>query len=409
VSARRAPLATTLYRIGSITKTFTGAAIMRLRDQGKLGLDDPAVSILPELRSAESPFGPIELATIRGLLTHESGLAGDPPDTDWAGPTYEGRVERNLARVSEIATRIPPHIQHKYSNLGYQLLGEIVARVSGAPFVDYVHRELLEPLGMSATAFEPLPESLLDRCATGYAAPRLTGDLTVAPAPPNVWAEGGLWSCVEDLASWITFQMHEATAPNDVIDPSTLREMHRPRYLGDETWTEAWGIAWYARRVGERIWIQHGGAIGGFRCNVCFDPRQRVGAIALLNGVTADASVLSMDLATIAGEAVGSLPVPPEAPIPMPEAYRPLLGIYLDPGSGWLVRVEWRKGNLTVVDPEDPTWRPILTPTPQPDAFVVDLGVREAGEPAIFKRLPDGRVKSLFVASQTWVRLDRAD
>ena len=105
---RRAPEPTTLYRIASITKTFTGTAIMQLRDEGRLHLDDPAVTYLPELRGAASPFGAIETLTIRRMLSHESGLQGDPPGTDWAVPTYEGIVARNLERIAEIGTKVPP-------------------------------------------------------------------------------------------------------------------------------------------------------------------------------------------------------------------------------------------------------------------------------------------------------------
>lgn len=91
VAERRAPEPTTLFRIGSITKTVTGTAIMQLRDEGRLRLDDPAVVYLPELRDAASPFGPIETLTIRRMLSHESGLQGDPPGTDWTVPCTRDR------------------------------------------------------------------------------------------------------------------------------------------------------------------------------------------------------------------------------------------------------------------------------------------------------------------------------
>ncbi len=109
VAARRAPQVSTLYRIASITKTFTGTAILQLRDEGRLHLDDPAVEHLPELRAAASPFGRIETVTIRRLLSHESGLVGDPPGTDWTVPVYEGVVERNLDRVTQIGTGPAEH------------------------------------------------------------------------------------------------------------------------------------------------------------------------------------------------------------------------------------------------------------------------------------------------------------
>jgi len=135
----------TLYRIASITKTFTGTAIMQLRDAGGLDLDDPAVACLPELRAAVSPFGPIEAVTIRRMLSHESGLPSEPPGTDWSVPVYQGAPELTLAQASDIVLTLPPNVQHKYSDLAYQLLGEIVSRVSGIPYARYLRESILDP------------------------------------------------------------------------------------------------------------------------------------------------------------------------------------------------------------------------------------------------------------------------
>ncbi len=197
LAAGRRPEASTLYRIASITKTFTGTAIMQLRAGGRLQLDDPVVTFLPELAAARKP-GAIENVTIRRLLSHESGLRSEPPGTDWSTPRYDGDIERTLAHVEEISAVIPPNRQWKYSNLGYQLLGEIIARVSGTPYADYVNKKILQPLGMSSTSFEPLPKRLAGRVATGYDGRKFSDELEVAPAMPAIFAEGGLWSCVKD-------------------------------------------------------------------------------------------------------------------------------------------------------------------------------------------------------------------
>ncbi len=408
VTDRRAPEDTTIYRVASITKTFTGTAILQLRDDGLLHLDDPAVAHLPEFKDAESPFGPIETVTIRRMLSHESGLAGEPPDSDWTTPAYEGEASRNLARAAETGTRIPPNLQQKYSNLAYQLLGEIVARRSGVPYPDYVRTNVLEPLGMTGSAFEPLPEALLPRRATGYM-PRLFSDeFVVSVSPPLVWAEGGLWSSVRDLARWISFQFREDGGERSgaqVLAGSTLKEMHTARYLGDAAWTEAWCISWYAVRRGDVVWIQHSGGLHGFITNVCFHPKDRVGAIALINGV-AEADELAMDSATIARDAVNAAPVAVEPPAPLPDGFRSLLGLYVDYHEGAILRLEWRDGKLTLVDPDRNAWRPTLTPTGEPDAFLVEPGVRESGERVVFRRVPDGRVSSMFLASATLARLD---
>ena len=414
VAARRAPDARTLYRIASITKTFTGTAITQLRDEGKLHLDDPAVAYLPELRDAGSPFGPIETVTIRRMLSHESGLMGDPPDTDWTRNRYEGSADANLARVSDVGARIPPNTQQKYSNMAYQLLGEIVARVSGVPYVEYVRRHILDPLGMMATSFDPLPEELAARRAVGYRGRWMSDELRVAgELDEGVFAEGGLWSCVEDLARWIGAQFREDggdRAGAQILAGSTLKEMHRPRYLGDEAWTEAWCIAWYAMRRNDVVWVQHSGGLPGFITNVCFRPGDRpVGAIVLLNGI-AHVDEICMTLAALALEAATSATVPSEPPAPTPEAYRDLLGLYADAGEEPVVlRLEWRDRALTFVDPDEPKWRPTLAPTDSPDRFTVEAGVRESGEPVWFERRADGRVVSVMIGPFSLARFDPVD
>jgi CubicO group peptidase (beta-lactamase class C family) len=412
IAGRRASGPETLYRIASITKTFTGTAVMQLRDNGRLHLDDPAVAHLHELRAAQSPFGAIETVTIRRMLSHESGLVGDPPGTEWASATYEASPAVNLARVAEIGTTVPPSTQQKYSNLAYQLLGEIVARVSGVPYGEYVRTQILEPLGMAATAFEPLSAELDPRRATGYAPRWLSDDLVESVTAPFTEAEGGLWSCVADLGRWVAFQLREDGGPRagaQVLAGETLAEMHRPRYLGNEAWTEAWGIAWYAVRRDDVIWVQHSGGLHGFLTNVCFDPKERVGAIALVNGGGEEPDSLAMDLAGIARDAVRAAPAPIEPPAPLPEAWRDLLGLYTEPEAMMLLRLEWRDGKLTFVDADSPTWRPTLAPGSAADAFVVEPGVREAGEPCTFERTDAGRVRAVVLGPTRLRRLDLVD
>jgi len=413
LAERRAPDARTLYRIASITKTFTGTAIMQLRDEGRLHLDDPAVTYLPELRDAASPFGAIETVTIRRLLSHESGLMGDPPETDWTRNRYEGSALANLARVADVGARIAPNTQQKYSNLGYQFLGEVVARVSGVSYDRYVHERILDPLGMDATSFDPLSDELARRRAVGYQGRWMSDELQVANAwGGDVFAEGGLWSCVEDLARWIGLQVREDGGDRggaQVLAGATLKEMHRPRYLGDDAWTEAWCISWYAMRKDDVIWVQHSGGLPGFITNVCFRPGDRpVGAIVLLNGI-ADADEVCMSLAGMALEAATKAVVPAEPSPPTPDAYRDLLGLYGDAGDEpTLFRLEWRDGGLTFVDPETPSWRPVLVPD-GPDRFIVDAGVRESGEPVVFERRDDGRVVSVMIGPFSLARFDPVD
>jgi len=153
------------------------------------------------------------------------------------------------------------------------------------------------------------------------------------------------------------------------------------------------------------VWVQHAGGIHGFDTCVCFDPKQKVGAIALVNGL-GDSPELAMALGAIARDAVVGAAPEIEAPAAMPETYRPLLGAYLSTDEGLLWRLEWRDGALTYLDPSDPTSHKTLAPTDDPDVFVVDPGVRESGEPVRFRRTQDGRVTSVLLASETHLRLD---
>jgi D-alanyl-D-alanine carboxypeptidase len=402
VKKKRRADAKTLYRIASITKTFTATAVMQLRDQGKLTLDDPLVSYLPELASARSAFGPIEGLTIRRLLSHESGLQSEPPDADFSLVLYESEVANNLARAADISLTVPPNTQWKYSNLGYQLLGELVARVSGMTYARHIRSRILTPLKMTSTSLDPLPQRLKARRAVGYEPRFLSDELELAPPGPGVFqAEGGLWSCVEDLARWLSCQFD----PAYVLSEQTAAEMHKPRYLVDPEWTRAWAIGWYGRRRDDVVWIMHSGGHYGFITNACFDPKEKVGAIALLNGF-GDATGLAMDLGKIARDAVKAAAPTIEPPAPLPKKWRPLVGLYVIKHFGSVVSLEWRDGKLTFLDPTDPTWTPTIAPTDDPDVFVVEPGFRESGELVRFQRGKDGRVVSVVAAVSTMERLE---
>jgi CubicO group peptidase (beta-lactamase class C family) len=398
----------TLYQIASITKTFTGTAVMQLRDAGRLDLDDPAVKYLPELRGAVSPFAAIEAVTIRRMLSHESGLATEPPGTDWSVPVYQGDPQLTLARPGDIVLMLAPNVQHKYSDLAYQLLGEIVTRVSGIPYPRYVRDLILEPLGMSATGFEPLDGPLLNRRATGYSRRLFSDELDPEPAFPPVWAEGGLWSCVQDLARWISFQLRAYTEPaadSPVLAAASRREMHKPRYLADDDWTSAWGISWYADRQDGVSWIGHSGGIPGFTTSVRFDPRQQVGAIILHNGPSFTAE-LARELAVTACHVAGSEPAAAVVPVAAPAEYRPLLGLYARTGlGGGVLSLDWRAGKLAFRIPEIASWQLALEPTSNPDVFVAGPGSDLSGENVIFRRHDDGSVISVLLVHGTYLRL----
>ena len=181
--------------------------------------------------------------------------------------------------------------------------------------------------------------------------------------------------------------------------------MHKPRYLVDEAWTQAWCIGWYARRREDVVWTMHSGGYYGFITNACFEPKEKIGAIALVNGI-GNATELALQLGTIAREAVREAAPAIEVPEPLPEAWRPFVGLYTAPHFGTVLRLEWLDGKLTVLDPDAPTWKPTLEATDDPDVFRIEPGFRESGELARFERGKDGRVVSLFFAVARLQRLE---
>jgi Beta-lactamase len=211
---------------------------------------------------------------------------------------------------------------------------------------------------------------------------------------------------LHDLARWVSFQFQEEGGPRtgaQILAGSSLKEMHTSRYLTDETWTEAYCISWYAVRKDDVIWVQHTGGLNGFITSVCFDREHKVGAVVLLNGI-GPAWDLSMELASVARDSVRDAAEAMELTAPMPASYADLLGLYVDAEQGLVLRLEWRDGGLVFIDPTDEAWRPTLTPTPDPQDFVVGPGIRESGEHVVFARNAAGQVSSVFLATSTFVR-----
>ncbi len=272
----------TVYRIGSVTKLFTSTAVLHLRDQGKLELDDPVSQHLPwfEIRSAFPDEGEI---TIRQLLTHTSGLpreAAFPYWTDHIFPTSEQLAEALPGQAAVHA----PGTTYRYSNLGMALLGEIVAAVSGQPWADYVQAEILTPLGMSNSSADPSDE-LLGRRATPYMLRLPDGSRSIFDYydAGAIGPAANMVSTVEDLGRFASLHFHDGSAEeNGVLRASTLREMHRVHFVYP-SWSGGRGLGFgVSHRDGKNI-VSHGGWIGGNRSHFLLVPSEKIALIAAVN------------------------------------------------------------------------------------------------------------------------------
>lgn len=388
---------TTISRVASITKTFTATAIMRLRDASLLSLDDPLVLYLPEFAVANAVEGSLEDVTIRRALTHYSGLSTEHPDLDWDTPEFPS-MRHVLDNIDRVQTVIPQDSAWKYSNLAFSLLGEVVARLSGQSYIDYVNAEIIGPLGLVNTAFDLSAEQSA-RKAEGYSPP-LPGDSgwRIAPnAHLNGFSSAGqLQSNTEDLAKWIAFQIGAISAP-EVLSSQTLAEMHQPVYIEND-WAYGQCLSWRAIRCGERVFVNHGGGVHGFASNICFNIPSKTGVIVLANTWPAIWPYeLAYEIGDMVIDALG--PVDPQTNNSehlTDDSFAELEGRYFaEPGV--YVTVNSVSGGISLTRPESGDYTlhapAFLESATAPDTFRVSNG-RGAGETAEFSRDDKGVVTS---------------
>jgi serine-type D-Ala-D-Ala carboxypeptidase/endopeptidase len=296
------PGAGTVFRIASMTKSFTAAAVLLLRDEGALALDDPAGKYVPQVASMRlaSPDSPA--ITIRNLLTMTAGF---PTDDPW-GDRQQGLPLDSFDQIlaGGLSVSWAPGTRFEYSNLSYAVLGRVITAVTGTPYSDFVSSRLLAPLGMTATGYEPDGFSA-DQLARGY---QRAGD-TWAEQPPDgngaFSPMGGLFSSVADLARWVS-GMAGAFPPGEEADggPHPLRRASRrelqlpqlgmpPRPAGRLPGGADSGCYGFGLFIEDdpshgRI-VQHSGGYPGYGSHMRWHPATGLGTIVLANGTYAGA------------------------------------------------------------------------------------------------------------------------
>jgi CubicO group peptidase (beta-lactamase class C family) len=275
------------YRIGSITKTVTAVAVLRLRDEGLLDLGDPLERHVPG-----TPFGD---RTLGQLLAHDAGLRAETP-----GPWWErtpGRSWPELAAEFTAASEVPHAAGRRfhYSNLGYAALGEVVARIRGRNWADVVRDEVLRPLGMNRTTTRPE-----GRAARGWAVHPWADVLQPEPEhDAGAMAPAGqLWATLSDLGRFGSFLAGDT---GDVLERGTLEEMREPAGVDPSSsdWS-AYGLGLQLLRLDGVTYSGHTGSMPGFTCALWVDTDQQTGALALANATSGmDGRVVLRMLTTV--------------------------------------------------------------------------------------------------------------
>lgn len=316
----------TVYRIASMTKSFTAATVLALRDEGALALDDPVAGHAPELATVRGPAGSPPI-TVRHLLSMTSGLATDDA---WADRHLDiGADEIDRIYAAGCAFAHPVNTAYEYSNLGYGMLGRVVQRATGVRLQQHVSERFLRPLGLSRTTWvQPdhddwaRPHRVRDGASVAEGSEPL-GDGEIAPM-------GGLWSTVADLATWVAWLDEAFTRPDATdwvgLSPASRREMQRTQtYVGitavaGRSCPMGYGFGLNLRDDPELgMLIAHAGGLPGYGSNMRWCSGRGIGAIALANTTYAPMSALTMQLLVALHER-GELPPRPAVAAPGLEA-----------------------------------------------------------------------------------------
>jgi CubicO group peptidase (beta-lactamase class C family) len=385
------PDADVQYRLGSITKSVTAVLVMRLRDEGRLSLDDPLDSYV-----AGTPFAD---RTVGQLLSHVAGVTAESPGEWWE--RTPGVPWDDLA--PQLAGE---HVVHSagrrfhYSNLGYGVLGELVARLRGVSWWDAARDEVLEPLGLTRTSTRPA-----GRAAAGFAVHPWADMVLAEPEhdAASMAPAGQLWATLADLGRWAAFLLGDG---RPVLADGTLEEMLIPAGIDASSpeWA-AYGLGLQVVRLDGRTLVGHGGSMPGFLAGVFADRSAGLAAVALANATSGLDPALLPALLEIVRTAE-----PPVAP-----AWRP--AERLDADALELVG-PWYWGTSAVGMRLDAAGVLHLAPLAagrRASRFVrrgdgwVGLDGYYAGEPLRVRRGSDGRAAAFDVATLTFTRTPYAD
>jgi CubicO group peptidase (beta-lactamase class C family) len=302
-----------LFRIASMSKSFAAMAILKLRDEGKLNLDDPAYLYIPELKNLRYPTADAPPITIRHLLSHGAGF---PEDNPWGDGQLADNDKDLLEFIGkQISFSNPPGIAYEYSNLGFALLGKIITKVSGMRYQDYIKKNIWEPLGMTTTTYE-YSDVARDKLAHGYRwlNEKWNEEQLLHDTRDGSWgAMGGMISSIDEFARYVAFHL-SAWPPNNAKDDgpikrSSVREMHHPwRWNGFNpdykfpngricavTTAYCYGLGWLKDCDG-KTYIAHSGGLPGFGSQWRIMPDYGIGIISFANRTYAPMGFVNLEI-----------------------------------------------------------------------------------------------------------------
>ena len=270
----------TIGRIGSISKSFTAVAMVRLAERGILNLDDPVEKYFPEIKNLADPPKDMKRVTFRMLASHTSGLIREPNLAGAASGSIYHWEEKILESIPKTSFKTSPLTEYFYSNIGFGILGLAISRAAKVPFMDLVERQIFKPLGLKSSAFIINTPELWARMSVGYSKDRRTGEVSAEAATrehlgrgykvPN----GGIYSTVGDLAGFAAAMMGESRVR--ILSPESRKEIFTPQPPA-----ASYGLGFTIREEDGLKLVGHGGSVAGYNANLVFDLNSKIGVAML--------------------------------------------------------------------------------------------------------------------------------
>lgn len=279
----------TIFHWGSITKQLTALAILQLRDEGALTLDDKVTRLVPELRRVHDPYGKVDDITIRMLLQHTAGFQG-PTWSYGKGAPWEPfeptEWSQLVAMMPYEQLAFTPGEKYSYSNPGYVYLGEIVERLSGDPWDGYIHKNIFTPLGLQHSYFRKTPKYLRAQRSHHYFVTKndvgaeVVQDMGTDFDPGITTANSGWNAPLSDIARFVAF-LTGKPANDGVLAHKSLEEMWQPgKPMGESEWM---GLSTFVIKRGDATILGHTGSQGAYRAAFYFNPATSAAVIYAFN------------------------------------------------------------------------------------------------------------------------------
>jgi CubicO group peptidase (beta-lactamase class C family) len=336
IASNRPVTEDTVFRIASISKTFTAIAVMQLWEQGLVDLDAPASDYLRAypLIPAKAAFGP---ATLRHLLTHTSGIGELRGLTDVRRPTFGSEVKAgpvpSLAEYYQSGLRVEdePGTRFAYTDHGFATVSQIVEDVTGEPFGRYLREHIFRPLGMEHT--DVVSERMRPHLATGYVL-RSGGLKAVADRKYVLAGAGSIYSTTRDMARYVAALVGGgANEHGSVLEPETLATMFEPHYQPDPR-LPGIGLSFFRVKAGGHRLVEHGGILPGFSSQIFLAPDDGIGVIAFANVGSPAPLWLPFEMGALLGLLLGVPDAEIRGDIPQhPEVWSDICGWYGPPAG----------------------------------------------------------------------------